>query len=293
MAKVGVIIPTHNRADLLRKAIQSVLRQTEPNLDVFVIDDGSSSDAAERIVHGCQDDRLTFIRFDKSRGAAAARNVGIQRVTASYVAFLDDDDEWLPDKLKVQIAVMEESPADVAGVFTARVTVDRATGREWTTRSHGKFDPWAPNTITTSSMLVRRTCLDIVGGFDETLEAIHDFDMWVRLSALFRFTYIDRPLVRYLVHDAGLTSDYTKKARSADRLIEKHRALFMMDRRSYSRRHVWLGTLYARAGKVREARRSFLTAVRVWPFHPAAYLNLGLISLGGDMFRRVWKARAR
>ena len=294
MAKVGVIIPTHNRPDLLRNAIASVLCQTAGDLEVFVIDDASSTDDAERVVRAYRDDRLNYIRLSRSHGPAAARNIGLRLVTAPYVAFLDDDDEWLPEKLKIQIETLEQSPPDVVAVFTARFTVDGNTGRTWTTRYDGDFDAAsAQNSITTSSILVRRAGFDVVGWFDEELETGSDADMWIRLAAVFRIRYIDEPLAKYLVHSGSLTSDLRKKARSLERLLVKHRALFSMNRAAHARLYLSLGRRYAHDGKKAKACRSLLTAMRLWPLEPRIYLNLCLLAFGKKTFNRVWDVRAR
>ena len=129
MANVSVVIPAHNRADLLRRAITSVLRQTYPDFEVLVADDGST-DATEAIVAGFQDARVRLLRLGMRGGPARARNHGIQVARSEIVAFLDSDDEWLPTKLEWQLGRLARStyPARTL-VYCRSARRDTLTGR--------------------------------------------------------------------------------------------------------------------------------------------------------------------
>src|SRR5262245_8493271 len=198
MAKVSVVIPTHNRPSRLANALRSVQGQTEQDFEVFVVDDGSPNDTAAEIVRACDDTRINYVRLPSPRGPGAARNAGIMRANAPYIAFLDDDDEWLPEKLQVQLAVLERSEPRLGGVYTARITVNEVLGKALTTRCQNeKFDPEKRNDITTSSVVIKRACFDVVGLFDETLLAGQDFDMWIRVAEVFELRYVDRLLIKY------------------------------------------------------------------------------------------------
>jgi glycosyltransferase involved in cell wall biosynthesis len=103
---VSVIIPTYNRASTLARAIESVLKQTYGNLELIVVDD-SSNDETSGVVSGIADERIKYIKFSKNKGVAAARNAGIKESCGDYIAFLDSDDQWLPDKLKLSLEVFK------------------------------------------------------------------------------------------------------------------------------------------------------------------------------------------
>jgi glycosyltransferase involved in cell wall biosynthesis len=274
MPRTSVVIPTHNRPELLGTAITSVLKQTDQNFEIVVVDDGSPDDRTERVVRASGDPRLIYIRLPAQRGVAAARNAGIAGARGSYIAFLDDDDEWSPDKLRMQTAALERCGPEVAGVYTARWTVDSATGLVSVTRFAGSsFEPASGrNLITTSSLIVRRACLDLAGPFDEQLEFSEDYDMWIRIGLAFKFEYLDVVLVKYYQRDRR--GEATKVARSQERLLAKHRQLFATDRRGLSRRHLSLGRWYRRAGDPCKSLRELLTAVRLSPFDPRTYLGL-------------------
>src|SRR5687767_14386813 len=127
MPRVSVVMPTRGRTSL-GNALESVFRQTEPDFDIIVVDDHAPRDAMVKMLHAHADPRLRCVTLSGSGGAAAARNRGIGCATADYIAFLDDDDEWLPDKLAKQLMVMEQWGDAVGAVYTARLTIDGASG---------------------------------------------------------------------------------------------------------------------------------------------------------------------
>ena len=132
MGGVSVIIPTYNRAACLKLALASVLNQTYQNFEIIVVDDASTDGTAD-VVRGFADARITYVRHDVNRGkvgaGAAARNSGIARAQGTYIAFLDDDDEWLPEKLARQVAVLDRGPRSVGAIYTGFVKIDQATGQ--------------------------------------------------------------------------------------------------------------------------------------------------------------------
>src|SRR5688572_16958601 len=125
MANVSVIIPTHNRAQSVVTAIASVVRQTFQDLEIIVVDDASNDDTAE-VLAQFRDKRIKVIRHQTNRGGAAARNTGIRHSTFDYIAFLDDDDEWLPEKLAKQMAALLTSPPEVGCVYTGYFVVEKS-----------------------------------------------------------------------------------------------------------------------------------------------------------------------
>src|SRR5207237_7043535 len=117
MPKVSVIIPTHNRSGFLRLAVLSVLKQTFPDFELVIVDDASGDDTPA-VVKRFEDPRIRYIRHERNLRIAAARNTGISNSTGEYVAFLDDDDEWLPSKLQKQVSALDHSASTVGAVYT-------------------------------------------------------------------------------------------------------------------------------------------------------------------------------
>src|SRR4029079_19216092 len=124
----SVIIPTFNRADCIGAAVSSVLNQTFQDFEIFVVDDGSH-DNTQEVVCGFNYSRIKYQSQKKNTGCAGSRNIAVRSSNANYIAFLDDDDEWLPEKLQKQVSFLETSSPEVAGVHTGCFLVEKETGR--------------------------------------------------------------------------------------------------------------------------------------------------------------------
>jgi len=121
--KVSVIIPTYNRANFLRSAIQSVLNQTFKDFEVIVVDD-ASTDNTRQLIHEFVDDRICYIAHNKNRGGSASRNTGIESSKGKFIAFLDDDDMWMPTKLEKQLLLVNMNP-EISVVYTGARIIDK------------------------------------------------------------------------------------------------------------------------------------------------------------------------
>src|SRR5262245_11345247 len=187
MPKISVIIPTHDRAHFLPGAIFSVLNQTFQDFEIIVVDDASNDNTSE-VVAAFNDERIRFLQHETNKGGSAARNTGILNSQCDYIAFLDDDDEWLPDKLAKQMDVLLRSPPEVGCVYTGYVMVDGTTGRVIDQRTPAKKGNLANDLLRsnyvggTSSALLKRDCLKKVGLFDENLPRSQDYDLWIRIA---------------------------------------------------------------------------------------------------------------
>lgn len=225
---VSVVIPTHNRADLLSRAIQSVLDQTHRNLEILVVDD-ASTDGTRETVENIKGVRIRYIRQPRSQGAAAARNTGIQNAGGEYVAFLDDDDEWEPQKLEEQIKILRRHPAamcayqgeerSVARVYQMKPTIDLPELKKGFFRGGS------------ASALIARTDLLRTVLFDETLPRFQDWDLCIRLAQHASIGYTPRPLVRYNDGDHARISNKARALSLAAvegelRMVAKHKEFF-------------------------------------------------------------------
>jgi glycosyltransferase involved in cell wall biosynthesis len=197
---VSVVIPTWNRGPLVEQAVQSVLAQSEPRLEVLVCDDGSTDDTAARIA-ACTDPRVRWLPGARQGRPAPARNRGIAAATGQWVAFLDSDDTWRPTKLAVQLAHAEAGGA--AAVATNAMRIDRAGQAtaffSTMPRRLRLADLLRVNGVICSSLLVRRDVLRITGGFPEAPEfaAFEDYCLWLRVAAVTDIACLAEPLVRY------------------------------------------------------------------------------------------------
>jgi len=198
--RVSVIIPTFNRARLVERAVRSALAQTHANLEVLVIDDGSTDDTGERLAR-IGDGRLRMLRQDNA-GVAAARNHGIGEAAGDYLTFLDSDDEWRPEKLARQVAKLSAAPPNVGLCAIAGEVITGDSPPRFELSPEGRLfeQLLLKNTLFACiTCLVRAEVFEAVGGFDPSLPAIEDWDWLQRAARLYDFVSVDEPLHTY--HD--------------------------------------------------------------------------------------------
>jgi glycosyltransferase involved in cell wall biosynthesis len=291
MPKVSVIIPTHNRAHFLRGAILSVLNQTFQDFEIIVVDDASTDNTSE-VVAAFNDERIRFLRHDTNKGGSAARNTGILNSQCDYIAFLDDDDEWLPEKLGKQMDILLASPPDVGGVYTGYVMVDRASGRVIdqrlpTKRGDLSKDLLISNCIGgTSSVLLRKNCLQKVGLFDENLPRSQDFDLWLRIANVFLFEYVPEPLYKYYIHENRISTNLDVLSRGLEIVAKKYKDL-PLSKTAYSKEYMSLGVMFCLAGNAKEGRKALVKSIKMAPFRIKHYSYLCLSVLGADNLQRL------
>jgi glycosyltransferase involved in cell wall biosynthesis len=208
---VSVIIPCYNQARFLAEAIESVLGQDYPDKEVIVINDGSPDNVRE--VASQFEGRIIYVE-QENRGFSGARNAGIRSAGGSYVAFLDADDVYLPSALSTMISYLD-SHADTTLVcgdsllFNETGTIGLKSTRSGAPKNMANFR-WETvgYCATSSTVIVRSSCFDKAGFFEETVkEGGEDWLMWVKLSLHFNMAYINRPLTRYRLHGSNATSD--------------------------------------------------------------------------------------
>ncbi len=298
MPKVSVVIPTYNRAGFLRAAVHSVLNQTFTDFELIIVDDASPDDT-EAVVAGLRDSRVKYIRHVANTRISGARNTGVATSAGEYIAFLDDDDEWLPTKLAKQVTLLDNSAPVVGAVYTAFEQVDLVTQEVLRVSRPGKrghilHELCAKNWIgTASTVCVRRQCFEEVGLFDEGMRFGEEYDMWIRIAHSFDFRYLDELLVRYGVHANRLSTNYEVMISGLERQLQKHGSFFAADRANQSRRYASLGRSYCYAGNAGKSRKAFVEAIKASPLAVNNYLYLGLTLLGARGFSAVREPRWR
>jgi len=194
--QVSVIIPTYNRAWIIEEAIHSVLAQDYTEFELIVVDDGSTDQTFD-VLESYRND--IKVLSQKNKGVSAARNRGIAEASGKFIAFLDSDDLWLSQKLSVQIDFFNQTP-DALICQTEEVWI-RNGFRVNPKKRHKKpsgmiFKPSLKLCLVSpSAVMIRRRLFDRVGGFDETLPACEDYDLWLRISCRFPIHLIDTPLI--------------------------------------------------------------------------------------------------
>lgn len=197
---VSVVIATYNMGKFLSESINSVLNQTYANIEVIVVDDGSTDGTNEVMKPYLGDSRIKYIIQDNT-GQASAKNRGIRESQGEFVAFLDADDMWVPEKLALQIPVFAKSQN--VGVVYARVSYIDEMGSTIRIADNELFrgrvssDLFIRNFIGFGTSVVKRECLTRLGGFKEHIRMGIDYELWLRLSTQYEFDYVERPLLRY------------------------------------------------------------------------------------------------
>lgn len=225
--EISVIITTCNRREKLRRAINSVLTQTFTPIEIIVVDN-ASTDKTFEMIKDIQADRLQYIRHQQNLGGPAARNSGIRAARAKFIAFLDDDDQWMPTKLEKQYQKMNEGPSSIGLVYAGaevfdevRQKVTQVNKPQYKGNVHERL---LLGTIlsSVSSVLVRKECFDRVGLFDESLTSCQDWDMWLRISVSFEFDFVEDILTRINMHGFQISANYAALIPGRTRMIEKH-----------------------------------------------------------------------
>lgn len=290
MATVSVIIPTYNRAGVIRRSIDSVLAQTFDDMEIIVIDDGSTDNMGE-IVQSIPDERIRYIPCETNRGTSAARNEGLKVAQGKYIAFLDSDDEWLPEKIEKQVALMESLPAEWGVCHTgARIIKDGSIKTTFIPKPvrnkklllrfvFGKFHFFTP------SLMIRSACFDHVGHFDERLWRWEDRELLLRIFRLYKLAVISEPLVvihmattknlHALVESSCLTTLYKHERGIRDNLS------WCSARRFRSVAFRAIGEVKLRAGETVDGSKYLLRSLCLYPFiTPIQYVKLFLLVFG-------------
>ena len=307
---VSVVLPVYNRAQFLRRAIQSVRAQTFRDLELVVVDDGST-DGSAAAVPPSEDSRIRVIRLPRNRGVSRARNIGIEEARGTLVAFLDSDDEWLPEKLERQVARFREHPAEDNTLVSCRfIRHDDLTHRiSAPSRPIPRGDAFARivqgHAPLPSCVVMPRPLVKAAGGLDEALPAFADYELWLRLAAASTcFVEIGNTLVVKHEHgtrqisgdpDVMLGAFRTLDLKWGTRIRQRSRSAYRRWRAGFlaSIQYVRVRQAVARADRL-EAWRHWLHLCRYAPWSPryAAY-GLGLAALGLPAYDTLARVKDR
>ena len=216
---ISVVVTSYNSNETIGDAVASVLAQTHLPEEIIVVDDGSTDQSLEVLAKFAG--RITVVHQD-NQGPSAARNTGIAAASGEWVAFLDGDDSWHPEKLALQLVAMNNF-SDAAVIAS-----------DWTRAPSGTYAHDEPhiervfaseiavlNRYQTSTVLARRSALDAAGGFDSALDSAEDWDMWLRISKLKPGILIKLPLVFYRDNPQGVSKDLRRLALAAEVIIDR------------------------------------------------------------------------
>jgi glycosyltransferase involved in cell wall biosynthesis len=227
--KVSVVIPTHNRAKLITRALDSLKNQTNQDFEIFIIDD-ASTDNTEDVINNYNDSKIKYIRLSENVGQSKARNIAIKQANGEYIGFLDSDDEWLPEKIEKQLKLFEQSnDPRLAAVYCGSLKKDEIHNKTSIHKGGNVrgdiyvklLSGFCPSTPTL--FLVKKAVLIEVQGFDEFLPTFVDYDLWLRIARLgHTFDVVDEPLIVKHEHAGSqIAKDPEKRERGLDLFLEK------------------------------------------------------------------------
>jgi glycosyltransferase involved in cell wall biosynthesis len=282
-ARITAIVPTFNSERYICDTVESVLTQTYPVHEVIVVDDGST-DRTEKVLEKYAG-RIRYIG-QKNAGPPVARNTGLAHATGDWIALLDSDDLWVPSKTERQVEYLRAHPScglvytdmktfDQTGIIEESVKISRNL-----TLPSGRIFPqmFAETLFQTSAVLIRKSCLDTVGGFDEALRMGDDYELFLRLARHFEMGYVDEPLVLYRQHPTQGTRTWGKQLQQGvpweflvlKKIVDLYPQIFdelgrHKVRQRLSKPYVALAYACFAEGDHKNARHLMREALRQWP----------------------------
>lgn len=272
---VSVIIPTYNRSNYVQQAVESVLNQTYNDYEILVIDDGSTDDT-KRLLEKYAD-RIKYV-YQTNQKVGAARNNGIRHAQGKYIAFLDSDDLWLPQKLERDVAYFEANP-QVGLVYSNVIYFSDEGANLYTRRMKSPSGDVLEkiiidNFVVTSTVVVKRECLDRVGLFNEDLDlaSSEDWEMWVRVASQYPLGYISEASTKSRIHHSKLMGNPEGMERSILRGLEiiwtnenLLPRISHLKNRSYASLYTYIAINYYASGQMAKAREYLKEAVGIHP----------------------------
>lgn len=263
---VSAIITTYKRdPDIVMRAVRSVMEQSCKDLELIVVDDSPAAFAQRaRVQESIEalDGNVRYIPHPKNLGACAARNTGLQAARGTYVAFLDDDDEWMPEKIEKQLQAFTDDRISL--VYCGCINRNDCSGTDTIenakTYSGYVFDRLIIDNFvgSTSFPLIRKDRLLQIGGFDPQMKSAQDFDVWLRLAESGMFGCVEEPLVIYHIHGGQrITTTPLCRIQGQERLIQKNAGYLKTHRKAWWTRHIRLAPEYA-------SNRQLGTALGLW-----------------------------
>ena len=274
---VTAVITTYKRhPDVVERALKSILNQTYKHIETFVIDDSPSSFElrcdVEKMVNQYKYENVTYVAHKENLGACAARNTGLSLASGQYIAFLDDDDEWMPKKIEEQLKCFDSS--NVALVYCGRASINEDTNivteqklslHKGLVYDHLILDNFVGST---SFPLIRVDYIKNIGGFDTLMPAAQDYDVWLRLAKLYEFNYTSESLVLYHEYSGErITLNYEKKIAALTRLYEKNNDYLKNNRKAMAEKKLEILMPYVLSKKYSKAIKSLLSALILNPFN--------------------------
>jgi glycosyltransferase involved in cell wall biosynthesis len=283
---VSVVIPTYNRAYIVDHAIKSVLSQTYRDLELIVVDDGST-DNTEQIVREGGDHRIRYLRHEKNQGMSAARNTGIRASSGEYIAFQDSDDVWVPEKLQKQMEVFGSLPGKVGVVYSGLLRINNGNKRYIPYKKNIKVDGFIHDVFLDSCLtnlptaVVRKSCFEKSGMFDEYLFGLEDMELFFRISKFYEFKFLKETLVFSHLLPDSISFNIDALIKSSTFILDKYFKEFSKKKGRLSKRFYSLGHVLCESRDFARGKEYLFKSVKACPSNGKALLAY-LLSLSNN-----------
>ena len=285
MKKVSVILPTYNRAHTLKRAIDSVLAQDYPDLELVVVDD-CSIDNTQEMVSFIKDNRLRYVRLPENKGVAVARNTGLGYATGEYIAFLDSDDEWLNEKTGLQVRTLEGLGPNTGLIYTNGYNFVRGNKNLCVNDPRGSRVVYGdkerdmaifPGRIMytpPSSWILPRKIIDEIGWLEESMAPWDDCDYFVRIAVKYDIYFLNVPLVLWHEESNRLSLISERLQKSKEIYLQKHLSLLRKDKEHLFRFYKTMAKDWQRLGNRKKSFEFLVRALEVKPFALSVYFKI-------------------
>jgi len=287
--KISCIITTFNRSAFVKKAIESVLAQTYKNFELLVLDN-ESKDETEEVVKKFKDKRISYIKH-KPLGISEARNLGIRKSKGDYIAFLDDDDEWLTNKLKDQIEVFKKGPKEIGLVYGGFIKIDNDGNvlKKHHPQLKGSIlkellSQEYPFTASASNPMIRKDVFREIGYYNKNILTGEDWELYLRLAEKLGVDYTPKIVLKIRQHHGERLGDKIEEAAKLEIFVlKKYKKYFDEDARLKSFYLQRIGGKFCRLGKFKVCRNCLNKAIKINRFNYLAYIQY-VFSLFGRSF---------
>jgi len=288
MPKISIVIPVYNKEKYIIECMESVLSQTYKDYEIVVINDGST-DNTENLLQFYKSVIRYF--YQENKGVAEARNLGILNARGEYISFLDSDDVWLPSKLEKELGLIERDKE--IGLVYSNGYIINEKGKKCNINFFQINTPYRKmvlnklfknDFIPTSSVLVRKECFQKVGLFNSSLSSAEDYDMWMRISYLYKIDYVDFPLIKYRDNPEGISKNLDNALKGVLKALEKNRKNYFslkgtsslvkgyIFKKRYSDVFYNIGRCYLKLDAKKRSRELLLKSIYFYPLAIKPYI---------------------
>lgn len=295
---VTVVLTTYKRPwNIVERAINSVLKQTYTNLELIIVDDSPDEfkdrNLIEQNIKNINDNRIQYIQHKYNQGACAARNTGVKNSTGFYIGFLDDDDEWLPEKIELQLKKFDKKDIGLVYCHSNTVVLKNNIVVDQQIRAYRHSGLVYKKLLkrnfigSTSFPLLKRKVFDKVGYFKEDLKSAQDYDLWLRISKEYEINFVDKPLVNYYAHDGiRITTNVDNKIQGLEYINQLNIDVLKKDKKLYSLRKAKLILYYYERDGYWKALKKTWEAFRIYPFNIILIKNFIKFSISQVKFNK-------